>query len=403
MQLDLGTNIRQLRRRDRKTQEALAEALGVTSQAVSRWESGGSYPDMNLIPSIANYFGVTIDELFGYHNERESRINALVSQIQAMKWKNNGVDTNLNETIALARSALVEFPGNERLMVCLASVLYTSGYSRYGEHHLTDSEGYDIYDTQRHRGYAEWMEAIPLYEKALLTLEDGDFRRMAEGELMQLYVNMGMYEKSHTLAEKAPGIYSTKAYMRICACDGKERVQAYGQAILGMLHASAALMVHGVLAAKKNMTVPEKISSIQGAIRLFDVVCTDGNYGEHNRLIARMYTLLSLYLWLDGKQDEAFEALDQSLNHFRQFEELCTMENPSYTAPLLRQVKMDFSSSPIPNPSEPDTTAVSLYKAWPWWSVEEEIQVRQEIQADPRWDAWVAKTHLLKTDKSSLK
>ncbi len=42
MQLDLGNNIRQLRRRDKRTQEALAEALGVTSQAVSRWESGVS-------------------------------------------------------------------------------------------------------------------------------------------------------------------------------------------------------------------------------------------------------------------------------------------------------------------------------------------------------------------------
>ena len=42
MQLRLGDNIRALRRRDKKTQEALAEALGVTSQAVSRWESGVS-------------------------------------------------------------------------------------------------------------------------------------------------------------------------------------------------------------------------------------------------------------------------------------------------------------------------------------------------------------------------
>jgi transcriptional regulator with XRE-family HTH domain len=65
MQLNLGSKIRELRVRDGRTQEALAEALGLTSQAVSRWESGGSYPDMEIIPSIANYFGVTIDELLG--------------------------------------------------------------------------------------------------------------------------------------------------------------------------------------------------------------------------------------------------------------------------------------------------------------------------------------------------
>ena len=42
MQLSLGTKIRELRRRDNRTQEALAAAIGVTSQAVSRWEQGVS-------------------------------------------------------------------------------------------------------------------------------------------------------------------------------------------------------------------------------------------------------------------------------------------------------------------------------------------------------------------------
>ena len=65
MRLNFGAKIRELRRRDGRTQEHLAEALGVTAQAVSRWESGGSYPDMEMIPAIANYFHVSIDELLG--------------------------------------------------------------------------------------------------------------------------------------------------------------------------------------------------------------------------------------------------------------------------------------------------------------------------------------------------
>ena len=176
MQLDLGNNIRQLRRRDKRTQEALAEALGVTSQAVSRWESGGSFPDMNLIPSIANYFGVSIDELFGYTNERTKRIDELVTKIFDMKRQNNGVDNNISECIAFARNALVEFPGNEKLMLALASVLNTAGYVRYGECHLIDEEGYGIYDTEKHKTYAIGGNLATILEK-------GDHPRKGDNQI----------------------------------------------------------------------------------------------------------------------------------------------------------------------------------------------------------------------------
>ena len=77
MKLHIGETIRQLRLRDGRTQEDLAEALGVSPQAVSRWEKNGAYPDMETVPAIANYFGVTIDGLFGYEGDREQKIDAL--------------------------------------------------------------------------------------------------------------------------------------------------------------------------------------------------------------------------------------------------------------------------------------------------------------------------------------
>ena len=180
MQLDLGQKIRELRQRDGRTQEALAQAIGVTSQAVSRWEANGGYPDMEMIPSIANYFGISIDELFGYHNERSHRIDELVARIDAMNFQNNGVNINIDECITVARNALIEFPGNEKLMLCLASVLYNAGYVRYGEYHLSDAEGYDILDVERHRTYAEWKEAISLYEKLLNGTQHFWFQRILE-------------------------------------------------------------------------------------------------------------------------------------------------------------------------------------------------------------------------------
>lgn len=394
MQLDLGNNIRQLRRRDKRTQEALAEALGVTSQAVSRWESGGSFPDMNLIPSIANYFGVSIDELFGYTNDRTKRIDELVTQIYDMIRQNNGVDNNISECIAIARNALVEFPGNEKLMLSLASVLYTAGYVRYGECHLIDEEGYSVYDTEKHKAYEEWREAIPLYEKVLETLPNGSLRDRAVEELSQLYVNVGSYDKSLSLAESAPKMWNSRELLRIYACDGKQQAKAMGEALLHTVNSCAALIIHTTMAYQNHMTAGEKAQAVLSAIKLFDNVCIDGNYGEFYSFLSHMYMLHSLYLWLDGKHDEAFDDLDRALELYKKFEEVCRLKKAYYTAPLVQLVKVDLTNYQIPDPSDPSTTSASLPEDWPWWTVPEVEQVKAEMQADPRWDAWVSRTQL---------
>lgn len=88
----LGEKIKELRLHNGRTQDAFAGELGVTAQAVSRWEKGICYPDMEMIPSIANYFGVSIDELFGYDNERAAKIAALADKIEMMINQNNGKD-----------------------------------------------------------------------------------------------------------------------------------------------------------------------------------------------------------------------------------------------------------------------------------------------------------------------
>lgn len=387
MQLNLGQKIRELRQRDGRTQEMLAEAIGVTSQAVSRWEANGGYPDMEIIPSIAHYFGISIDELFGYNNERSKKIDELAEKIEYMNSQNNGVDINIDECISSARNALIEFPGNEKIMLCLASALYNAGYVRYGEHHLSDDEGYDILDTEKHRTYVEWKEAISLYEKLLKTMEDGELRHRVLCELTQLYLNTGEHTRALEVIETAPDIYGSKEFLKTKATDGKERVKAYGEALLKTVGACSKLMVSGVIASGKNMSSADKAQNLRGAINIFSNICTDGNYGMHHPYIARVYTLLSVYLWADNKKDEAFEALDCALEHFKCFEKYCKGAG-DYTAPLVRMVRYDVANG---NP-RPQISYETLVDDWPWWRVPEESLIRPEIQADPRWNEWVVKT-----------
>ena len=385
MQLNLGNKIRELRRRDGRTQEALAEALGVTSQAVSRWESGGSYPDMEMVPSIANYFGVSIDELFGYCNDRSKKIDELVKRINNMNFVNNGEDINIDECIALAREALIEFPGNERLMLCLASVLCNAGYVRYGAHYLIDEEGFSIADAETHRNYAEWREAILLYEKLLKTMDAGEERNRAICELTQLYLNRGENDRVLSLIEAAPDIHESKEFLKLKAFDGRKRAEAYSECLIASVCACADIMVGCTMVYERNMSPAEKAQNLRGAIDMFSLVFPDGNYGAHHSYVARVYTLLSLYLWLDGKHDEAFIALDDALSHFRRFEVCYDKNGGSYTASLVR--RLPYESMQAMHKHE----AMSLAEDWPWWSVSEYNQVKDEIQADPRWKAWVAK------------
>lgn len=55
-----------LRKQKGITQEELAQVLGVTNQSVSKWELSACCLDIQLLPDIATYFGVTVDELLGY-------------------------------------------------------------------------------------------------------------------------------------------------------------------------------------------------------------------------------------------------------------------------------------------------------------------------------------------------
>ncbi len=69
--MEMGKEIRRLRNDRGLTQEALAAALNVTAQTVSKWECGNSTPDVQLLPEIAVFFGVTIDQLFAMTPEQQ--------------------------------------------------------------------------------------------------------------------------------------------------------------------------------------------------------------------------------------------------------------------------------------------------------------------------------------------
>ena len=83
MKLTIGENIRNFRKKNDLTQEAFADRLGVTYQSVSRWENGATYPDLELVPVIANILGLTVDELLGIPQiEKEKRAEETFDELR---------------------------------------------------------------------------------------------------------------------------------------------------------------------------------------------------------------------------------------------------------------------------------------------------------------------------------
>ena len=123
MKLSIGENIKLFRKAKDITQEQLAEMLNVSSQSVSRWELGTCYPDMELLPMLAEIFEITVDKLLGVDNIAEKKkVDEYLNRFQVAI--NQG---KIDECILIAREGVAEYPNNYALLNKLMYALFVSG------------------------------------------------------------------------------------------------------------------------------------------------------------------------------------------------------------------------------------------------------------------------------------
>lgn len=109
--IKIGETIKLLRRDKDITQEQLANIVGISIPAVSKWENGTSYPDITVLPILANYFEVTIDELLNYKKElNENDITIIVNECEELISKDL-----LEESIRLCENNIKKYPSNYKL------------------------------------------------------------------------------------------------------------------------------------------------------------------------------------------------------------------------------------------------------------------------------------------------
>ena len=125
----LGEKIKTLRKQKNISQEVFANYLGVSFQAVSKWENGYTMPDVTMIPAIASFFGVSTDELFDFNLfEMEKQVEAICHEAYKYRF------TDGAKSERILREGLQRFPGND---IILNNLLYTLDYQTRADEIIT--------------------------------------------------------------------------------------------------------------------------------------------------------------------------------------------------------------------------------------------------------------------------
>lgn len=220
MKLQIGENVKRLRQNTGITQEQLADALGVSCQSVSRWELGICYPDMELLPAIANYFDVSTDSLLGMDAIRsEEKRCAIFTEALSLerqeKW---------SAAIEVLENALRIHPNDDGLQTELALVLSQTGVRK------------------------DQLKAVSLSEHILEHSTDEKLRCTARANLCFLYKATGQQEKALALGRSLPHIWESREILLPDLVDTAERGK--------MLRCSLNIMVQVL----KDLIANQKIS-----------------------------------------------------------------------------------------------------------------------------------------------
>ncbi len=343
MQLNLGNKIRELRRRDGRTQDNLAEVLGVTAQAVSRWESGGSYPDMEMIPAIANYFHISIDELFGYHDEREEKIKKILENAakiltkQGFTMYQGSLSDDVGECVNMLRAASEEFPNEPKILLKLAQALHMWGWNKYGaKGHPSDSYGIIEDDTEYNSQNIYWQEAVRVYEKLLKSNPSSEDREIAICQITPLYCRMGEYEKAKALANDQNAIIICKELLLPMATVGEEKARYQGERIMALL-SNLRFAISESVALRPAVSSSEYGRQILlSVINLYETVFIDGKCGRWHWDIGHLYLTLARHeMNNDGCLENILNYFDKGFDHCMEYERIYHEGEYQYSSPLI--------------------------------------------------------------------
>lgn len=298
--LKLGENIKKLRQEKDLTQEQLADIFGVSPQAVSRWENGATYPDITLLPMIANYFEVTLDDLMGMEEIRdESAIEEIFKE-----YKRNFSKGYVDKNIELLGAALKRYPKNEVLMFSYAASLAS----------CAERDGCKLTDDEIRQNT---LEAIKVDERLLEPCTDLSLRISTIKELSFYYSRIGEKGKAIKLADTLPNMWQTSTNMMHLLLTGEKQKKFLQETILSYVDAmwQAVCCMSDLGYTNEELTTEERIRMIEKMLRIFETVFEEDDYHFYSERITDMHRYIAAMDMLIGKHDDALEHLEAAAKY----------------------------------------------------------------------------------------
>lgn len=293
---ELGKRLRELRIKNDLSQDDVARALGVTAQAVSKWENGRSDPEIsNLIP-ISDFFHIPVDELLekGKHHEEWEK-----------EWLNVLESDDKTKIITFLKSALAEFPGDYKFRYRLASEEFflaqdeTDGIKRMRLLAQAD----DHLESLR-KDYPEFSNAIDMHVRVLAALG----RKDEAVDLAKLSAN---HER-----------------LLLSILEGEELTKQKRKLItLSLLNLFADLMREGSKEALKKAEVL--------------LVAVSGNEPQFSSQLIDVYFQQALLCCEEGNSGAAIEALKTGMLMIQDYHEGAPARNESVFYPVMPKISQN--------------------------------------------------------------